>query len=180
MSLLTEELPDSVVFGGQSYGVKTDFRDWLRFYECAGKRDPVGMLRVYRRLPPSLEKALELAAEFGRGGAPPYGEKRPAERPVLDCEADAPFIYAAFMSEYGIDLCQARLHWYKFRALLAGLSGDRPLVRLMNLRSMDPAAQSDSRRRAEIRRLQRIYACPDRRTGEEKDADAMEALGKFY
>ncbi len=180
MSLLTDDLPDSVTLDGVSYGVRTDFRDWLRFYGCAGRRDPVGMLLVYRRLPPSLEKALELAAEFGRGGALPYGEKRPGRRPVLDYEADAPLIYAAFMSEYGIDLCEARLHWYRFCALLAGLSEDRPLVRLMSLRAADPADRSDSRRRAEIRRLQRIYACPDRRTDAEREADAMEALGKFY
>lgn len=180
MSILTEELPDSVSAEGESYGIKTDFRDWLRFYDSAEKGDPVGMLRVYRRLPPSLEKALELAAEFGRGGALPYGSDETAGRPVLDYEADAALIYAAFMGEYGIDLCETRLHWYKFCALLRGLGEDRPLSRIMALRAMDAAGESDATRRREIRRLQKRFACPDRRSKEEKDADAVKALSAFY
>lgn len=180
MSLLTEELPSAVTFGGESYEVKTDFRDWLRFYDSAEKGDILGMLRVYRRLPPSMEKALELAAEFGRGGALSYGGKEAGRRPVLDFEADAALIYAAFMGEYGLDLCEARLHWYKFCALLWGLGEDRTLSRIMALRAMDPACEGDSGRRRELRRLQRLYACPDRRSAEEKEADAIKALELFY
>ncbi len=180
MSLLTEALPDSVSVGGVQYPVRTDFRAWLRFYESAAKGDPVGMLGVYRRLPPSLEEALDKAARFGRGGALPYGESGPGKRPVLDWEADSALIYAAFMGEYGIDLCEAELHWYKFCALLWGLGEDRPLSRLMALRAMDANEESDSGRRRELRRLQRVYACPDRRSDREKDADAAAALEQFY
>ena len=180
MSILTEELPHSVSFGGESYEVKTDFRDWIRFYESARERDIVGMLRVYKQLPPSLERALSLAAEFGRGGMLPYGEKSGSKRAILDYEADAGLIYAGFMGEYGIDLCEEKLHWYKFNALLSGLGEDRVISRIMAVRGMDAAKEPDSQRRKEIRRLQRVYACPDRRSPEEKDRDAMDVLGLFY
>lgn len=180
MSILTRGLPDCVVCRGEKYEVETDFRAWIEFYERAREKDIPGMLRVYRRLPPSLEEALTLAVEFGRKGASPYGEESRSGRAILDYEADAGLIYAAFMGEYGIDLCEEKLHWYKFCALLGGLGEDRMLSRIMALRGMDPAAQSDNKRRSEIRRLQRLYACPDRRTQAERDADAAAVLSKFY
>ena len=180
MSILTCRLPDSVVCRGERYEVETDFRAWIEFYARARERDIPGMLKIYRRLPPSLEEALSLAVEFGRKGALPYGEESRNGRAILDYEADAGLIYAAFMGDYGIDLCEEKLHWYKFCALLGCLSEERTLSRIMVLRGMDPAAQSDNKRRSEIRRLQRIYACPDRRTQEERDADAAAILSKFY
>lgn len=180
MSILTRGLPDCVVCQGESYEIETDFRAWIEFYERARERDIPGMLRVYRRLPPSLEEALALAVEFGRKGALPYGEESRSGRAILDYEADAGLIYAAFMGEYGIDLCEEKLHWYKFCALLGGLGEDRMLSKIMALRGMDPAAQTDNKKRSEIRRLQRLYACPDRRTLAERDADAAAVLSKFY
>ena len=180
MSILTRGLPEFVVCRGERYEIETDFRAWIDFYERARERDIPGMLKVYRRLPPSLSEALELAAEFGRGGALPYGSGHRGGRALLDYEADAGLIYAAFMGEYGIDLCEARLHWYKFCALLAGLGEGQALSRVMAIRGMDPSAQTDSGHRSELRRLQRIYACPDRRSLEERDADAAAVLGKFY
>lgn len=179
MSILTRGLPEFVVCRGEKYGVETDFRAWIDFYERASERDIPGMLKVYRRLPPSLEEALELAAKFGKGGTPPYGENRKG-RPLLDYEADAALIYAAFMGEYGIDLCREKLHWYKFCALLAGIGEECALSKIMALRDINPAEQADSGRRRELRRLQRLYACPDRRSIRERDAEAIEALGKFY
>ncbi len=179
MSFLTQKLPDSVEYGGRSYAVKTDFRDWLRFYEEGEKNNLVGMLGIYRELPPSAETALRLAAEFGSGGALGYKEER-QKRPVLDYELDGPLIYAAFLAEYGIDLCEEELHWYKFCALVNGLGEDRRISKIMALRSADPAGEKDAGRRKELRRLQRIYACPDRRTAEEKDRAAAEELGRFY
>ncbi len=180
MSMLTRELPSHVVCRGEKYEIETDFRAWIEFYGRAREGDIPGMLKVYRRLPPSLEEALELAARFGSGGALPYGRERKSGRPILDYETDAPLIYAAFMGEYGIDLCEARLHWYKFCALLSGIGEGQALPRIMALRAMDPAEQADSGRRKELRRLQRLYACPDRRSSEERDADAIAILEKFY
>ena len=56
---------------------------------------------------------------------------------VLDYDKDAPYIYAAFLEQYGIDLIDARLHWYKFLALLHGLH-DTELNRIIAARLWKP------------------------------------------
>ena len=54
---------------------------------------------------------------------------------VIDYELDADYIYAAFFSQYGIDLCEIEhLHWYKFLALLKGLKNDEKIKEIMSYR----------------------------------------------
>lgn len=178
MSIITGELPDSVTYKGEKYPVQTDFRHWIAFFDAAGKRDIAGMLRVYRVLPPSIEAAVRLSLGFGNGAALPYGGG--GRKIVLDYETDGALIYAAFMGEYGIDLCEAELHWYKFCALLSGLGEERRLSKVMGIRGMEVGKISDKKRRKEIRELQRIYAIPDRRSAAERDGDIISCLTKFY
>lgn len=59
---------------------------------------------------------------------------------VLDYDADADYIYAAFMEQYGINLITARLHWYEFTALLHGLH-DTELNRIIAARLWKPNGQ---------------------------------------
>ncbi len=178
MSIITGALPDSVELEGKSYGVHTDFRRWIAFYEAVGERDLVGMLKVYRELPPSAETAVALALDFGGHAALPYGGG--GKRAVLDFETDAALIYAAFMGEYGIDLCEAELHWYKFCALLAGLGGDKRVSQVMEIRAADAGLVRDKAQRRRLRELQRSYAIPDKRSAEEKDSGLIRCLGEFY
>ena len=56
---------------------------------------------------------------------------------VLDYDKDAPYIYAAFLEQYGIDLVDTRLHWYKFLSLLHGLH-DTELNRIIAARLWKP------------------------------------------
>lgn len=178
MSIITGELPDSVEYKGEKYPVHTDFRRWIGFFDAAGKRDIAGMLKVYRVLPPSLDAAVRLGLDFGNGAALPYGGG--GKRIVLDYETDGALIYAAFMGEYGIDLCEAELHWYKFCALLGGLGEERRLSKIMAIRGTETGKISDKERRREIRELQRIYAIPDRRSAAERDGDMISCLKNFY
>ncbi len=177
MSIITGELPAFVELGGEKFGVHTDFRCWIEFFRSAEKRDIAGMLKVYRRLPPSLGAAVRLAVDFGNGAALPYGG---GGKRVLDYETDAGLIYAAFMSEYGIDLCEERLHWYKFCALLAGLGEERRLSQVMAVRAIEAGKISDKERRREVRELQKRYALPDTRTAEERDSEIISCFGGFY
>ena len=51
---------------------------------------------------------------------------------------DAEEIYAGFMSEYGVDLAEIGfLHWYKFKIMLANLSGGSAFKKKIELRFMD-------------------------------------------
>lgn len=61
---------------------------------------------------------------------------------VIDYEIDAPYIYAAFLEQYGIDLIDTRLHWHKFLALLHGLH-DTELNRIIGCRLWKPTGKLD-------------------------------------
>ncbi len=178
MSIITGELPDSVFCDGKRYAVDTDFRKWIGFFEAMGKRDIAGMLKVYRELPPSLEAAVRLGLGFANGAALPYGGG--GKRAVLDYEIDAALIYAAFMEKYGIDLCEADLHWYKFCALLGGLDEKCRISEIMAIRALDAGKIPDKEKRKKARELQRIYALPDRRTAAQRDGELIGCLKNFY
>ena len=65
--------------------------------------------------------------------------KKPANNKEIwyDLIDDYPLIEASFLEQYGIDLVDTRLHWYKFLALLHGLH-DTELNRIISARLWKP------------------------------------------
>ncbi len=59
------------------------------------------------------------------------------EPPLMDFEQDADVLYASFRQQYGIDLLHTPLHWFEFRALVTGLTGQTPLGERVRLRALD-------------------------------------------
>lgn len=80
---------------------------------------------------------------------------------VYSIKEDADYIFASFYQDYGIDLIeqQGKLHWYKFRALLAGLKKDTQFKEILNIRSMElPSGKGSSKEREQIKKLKKQYA----------------------
>jgi len=91
---------------------------------------------------------------------------------IYSYEFDAEHIYSAFMEQYKIDLNSIKyLHWWKFKALINGLNEDIHFVKIMGYRTMDLSKIKDKEERARYKRLKKIYALPDMRTQEEKEAE---------
>ncbi len=97
-----------------------------------------------------------------------------AEKQIFSYEYDADYIYAAFVQQYGIDLTECNLHWWKFKALFAGLTNNTKIREIMEIRATDISQIKDKERRAHIMTLQEIYALPDMRSEEEKESDFAE------
>ena len=89
---------------------------------------------------------------------------------------DGDLIYAAFMSRYGIDLCDAHMHWYKFRALFKGLGSETRFAEVMHIRSVDTAEIKDAELRKKYRELKRLWQLPDLRSEREKREDIVKAV----
>jgi len=72
---------------------------------------------------------------------------------ALDYVTDGPAIVAAFQQAYGIDLTRARLHWWRFKALMSNLPEETQLVKIIGFRTADLAQfQGEEReRRAELK-----------------------------
>ena len=72
---------------------------------------------------------------------------------ALDYVTDGPATVAAVPQAYGIDLTRARLHWWRFKALMSNLPEETQLVKIIGFRTADPAQfQGEEReRRAELK-----------------------------
>lgn len=77
-------------------------------------------------------------------------------------EQDADYIYAAFLSEYGIDLIeqQGKLHWYKFSALFKSLSDQCKFSKIIEIRTREVPQlnKHNTKEREELLKLKKVYA----------------------
>lgn len=73
---------------------------------------------------------------------------------------DADFIFASFMQDYGIDLFdyQGKMHWHKFKALLAGLREDTKFKKVIDIRMWEPTKDTGAEEKRNMEELQRTYA----------------------
>lgn len=84
------------------------------------------MRRFYRvAVPPEEEvDAFKALVEFYTAGPQEVSDRPGSSRTeelALDYVTDGPAIVAAFQQAYGIDLTTAKLHWWRFKALMSNL-----------------------------------------------------------
>lgn len=190
MSILTDALPQSVYIGDVEYPLNTDFRISLRFE--ATINDPtlsederiIRCLELYYgQIPADIDTALEAAIAFFQCDQEQVGDEAPDD-PAYSFEYDAPYIYAAFMQQYGIDLCHIDyMHWWQFKALFDGLTKDTRFIEIVGYRVAEPYKDMPREERDQMNKLKRVYALPevDMRTQEQIEADERFnaiALGK--
>ena len=185
---LTEALPQTVQIQGVDVPIRTDFRVGIRFTRLLSDRSvPVWQagviaLQMYYPDPPAdWAEAFRAATRFYACGArhEQEADSAPSKRPVFDFDVDAGLIYAAFLEQYQIDLTNAALHWWQFRALLDALH-DCMFCKVVGWRSqpIDDKLPPEEQRR--LRDLKRLYALPDNRTLEEKQAAFEDAFSSAF
>ena len=193
MNILLDDLPETIKVDGEEYFADTDFRTMIIFEkiitdDAIDPRSRISML-VDLVLTASQPREKALAMDgiiyLYSCGEPTEGRNTPKNgevvlRPkmIYDYEHDAPYIYGAFMSQYGIDLNSIEyLHWWKFQALFRSLNSENKIVEIMGYRAADLSKIKNDEERHRIQRLQQIYALPQTYTYEEKVAMAGAAFG---
>ena len=158
-------MPETLEISGEDYGIRSDFRTVLRFFEL--NRDE----RVFERhkgyvalkmffggrMPYDADAAFKALGWFIRCGKPEEQAKQ--KRPVFDFAHDSGIIFSSFWAQYGIDLTTAALHWWKFAALFAGLNEDTMFRNVVRIRTK-PEDGLDAKSRQELRELKRVWALP--------------------
>lgn len=194
-NLLTGSLPTSVTIQGREFFAETDFRKMIELEKLildTGGNAPERINRIFKLIytkgiPPDANAAFSGLIFIYSCGKPiepkkiakkkRNGQIDIKEKLIYDYEFDAPYIYGAFMSQYGIDLHDiSYLHWWKFQALFKSLSSTQKIVEIMGYRATDTAQIKDNKERARIQKLQSIYALPQNLTTEEKVAMAGAAF----
>lgn len=193
-NLLLDPLPRTCTLGGGlvyhfngHYKTSIQFELLMQDNEVKDSDKLYLALRLYfgeQYIPPELEKeAILFILWFYKGGGEPFepktleGEERAKkEQPIYSFSEDSPYIYSAFLEQYGINLITAELHWWEFRALFLSLSSKVKLSEIMQVRSVN-VNDLDKAERKRIKRLKTLYALKDMRSQEEKEKDFYGAFG---
>jgi len=190
-SILIDKLPEAVTVSGSLIPIKTDFRIWIRFENLMRDKnipaaDKIKYARdlCYIKPPAEILAGVRALIRFytrgdveGETADSAAGTNKPAR---FDFGCDADYIFAAFYSQYKIDLTGVTMHWWKFRALLGSLGGDNLFNKIIGWRTAAITADMPDRQREFLRDMKEYYALADGRSEDEKidgfTAELLEGL----
>ena len=185
MNILIDRLPSAVSVDGNRYQLETDYRAAVAFELLVddGVENLAELMRPFypHGISGDATAAVEAALWFYRGGEE-LPEEKPKKKPrSYSFEVDADVIFADFWRYYNIDLSSEALHWWTFRALLAGLPDDsgykeRVYYRTCDLKGLPKAEQ------ARIKKIREYIAIKKdnkvKLTLEERNALMLEYVAK--
>ena len=186
MNLLCDKTPDTITVSGVEYKINSDFRVWIKFEliltnqidDTLSAEVLAEIQRLIVKEPcPMNEETVEAILNFYRCGKPP--EKHSGggdEKAVFSYDFDDGYIYAAFMEQYGIDLNDVNLHWWKFRALFQSLNADCMFVKILGYRSMSITSKMSTAERNFYQKMKKLYALPLPQSVQEKYNAIEDAL----
>lgn len=187
MSILTEKLPDQLTINGKQYVIPTDFRVWIKFSQLAfsAQGDMTALAEIltliFDELPNDLKATIEALLDF-------YGFQKGSmsttvpktTKKVFDYDADAGYIYAAFLQQYNIDLTAVNMHWWTFKTLFDSISEETHFGKILQYRCIDVSQIKDKEMKKFYLKMKKAYALPDNRTDEEKERDFANSLDSLF
>ena len=181
--------PTRLQVHGKRYRINPDFRIFAKM-EADAHRDEIDCVKILKRfyqgnIPMDVDTAVEKMIWFYQcGKSQDQKTVAKAKQQIgYDFEQDETELYQSFMRDYGIDLNTAKLHWWKFCQLCAGLSDDTPFKRLIYIRTVDTSKLPKEQRAAIMKareqcRLEFEDARPQ--TVEDYEAARIAELRKAY
>ena len=161
-NVLLDPLPEE----WHGYPIDSDFQTGIQISQCLVDEDLSEAERFYTAVdmlfpdpgnrPGNAEAADALEwflNEFHHDNN--FGEKR--DVPVMDFDIDQWRIYAAFLSQYHIDLNTVKLHWFVFMGLLANLE-ECVFTNVMGIRQKKITAKMSSEEKKAIKQAKKIFA----------------------
>jgi len=145
-----EKLRQSMTVDGAEYPIETDFRVWIDYEktiseigyksetEKAAEIVKLLMLMYRGHVPSDIKSAMQALANFYAGVDKEHTAGAHKRGDLFDYEYDAPYIFAAFMEHYGVDLQEVEyLHWHKFRAMLKSLPSTARIIEIIGYRGIE-------------------------------------------
>ena len=190
MNLMYEEFPMSILLDGEEIPIVTDFREYVKLMDILEDTD----LSPYEKRflvsqfflpgpPDNFEGAMDALAEFAtmkvlnnsQPESDEENEERRVKKELYSFKVDYPFIFSAFLRDYGINIRTVKyMHWWEFRMLFDGLSEDTEIKQRIMYRNIDLSKIKDREERKRIERIQRSIKLPDDTLS---DYDIGEAFG---
>lgn len=186
--------PEYAKVGEKKYKINTDFRVAI---ECNNIAQDDNISDIERPLaiiyklfgdeglnnPQDWNKLLELGIKYLSFGKDNNCVDNDIE-PDMDFNEDMDYIEASFMSDYGIDLVNEKMHYYKFYNLLEGLSNSEMgnccvLNRVRNLRTFDLSQIKDSKEREKMAKAQEMVSLKKNKHEVELTKEQEESMRKL-
>lgn len=188
MNMLLDELPTEVFIDGVQYDLNYDFRYSVMFEMLMmddtvdDKEKLIKALHLYYgdNIPSNIEEATEKIMWFYRCGKEQTRKEKRRRRQAqskercYDFDYDDAYIYTAFLQQYGVDLQDENLHWWKFRAMFQSLSEETEFVKIMGYRSIKITQNMTKSQKDFYTDMKRIHALPLPKS-EEAKIDAIAA-----
>lgn len=185
MNILTDPAPKTVNIAGVEVPINWDFRASIRFEMLMDEDMPDAekarrALEIYYpTIPSNLQEAVDKLLWFyaaGKEADNAVTSHRRATR-IYSYSYDDEYIYSAFLGQYGVDLQDIpSLHWWKFRAMFAGLQADTKIVEIMGYRAMEIPSKMSREQKDFYRKMKKQYALPLPKSEREKLNAIEEAL----
>lgn len=164
-------LPSSIEVDGDIFSIHTDFHFWIDFCQLLKKEEfeYIDLLFIFsdlKHIPENPQKAITALIDFAypKNELPRISGSQ-SNNILYDWILDGDLIFAAFMQQYHIDLCETKMHWHKFLALFNGLQNTR-LDEIMGYRSYDPGKKFDEHK--ERMKLKNMWEIKRELTAKEK------------
>lgn len=185
MNILIDLLPTKVTIGGKKVKINSDFRTSILFELLMQDEEvprekliPYAINLYFNNI--SLEyyeEAIEKILWFYKCGLDEDSENTKNAKPnskdmgqIYSFEYDSSYIYAAFLSQYNIDLQDIEnLHWWKFKAMFDSLKEDNLIVKIMNYRATDLSQIEDKEERERIKDMKEKFKLPSKLNKEEEE-----------
>lgn len=187
MSVLTEKFPTMLNVDGTECPINPGFRTVLRCYEIQGGKSELSedellemLLMFYRKQKLFSEGHINQMFWFFSCGREKKKKSFPRKiaginnKQPFDFAEDADLIYAGFLQQYGIDLQEEDMHWWKFMILLENLGSDTRLSRIMEYRTVDTASKYLSKEQRKFyQAMQRYYGLDSKQMPEMSEQDRL-------
>ncbi len=193
MQSLTRELPNSIALSTRQIEIKTDFKTWLNFQSQMAKNiSELERIQVVKSvffedvkiMPNEYQDVLFGISEYLKGARGYINHVADVSKTInndipFDFELDSSYIYGAFMEQYGIDLFDAELHYYKFMALFECLHENTAFKKIVGYRMTDTRKIKDKNMRAHAEKMKRLYEIIDTQAQEDFEAEKQQILSDW-
>lgn len=190
MNLFYEDYPTSINVDGEEIPILTDFRSYIQMLDMlkdseltSGEKFQL-LQQYFKETPSNFNQALDALLDFvtmkelpkcGVQGNDETEESEKNRKELYSFSIDYPFIFSAFLQDYGINLREIPyMHWWEFCLLFEGLSEDTEIKRRIMYRDTDLNEVKDKDERRRIEKIQRLIRLPG---DEPTDFDIGDAFG---
>lgn len=188
MNLFYEDYPDSIVVDGVEIPIVTDFREYVKLIDMLkddslNSQEKVYFLSQYfLEVPSDFSEAMNALTDFvimkDREEIEAEDESNTeaeSKKEVYSFEYDYPFIFSAFLSEYGINIRTIKyMHWWEFKLLFDGLSEKTEIKQRISYRSINLSTIKDKDERERIRKIQNAIRLPQQKVSDYDIGNAFE------